>query len=205
MDTDKGQQVTVYPARINCNLKGQTMEEIEERRRTDLLAQEPYLIAEFEHDVPPVLETLENYRWTNEVYVIKTTASNDRSAVAQYLKEWEELKLRGTAWFNNDKNYLEAVTKAYRSKHKQLTKAVRLTFEEDPNTHRPALFAVVEAESKARTEREMKDLADLIKKLTSVVGAAVDETDEEGTTAAQFAAERGCAKALAALADAGAD
>ena len=42
MDTDKG-PVTVFPARINCNLKGQTMEEIEARRRTDLLAMEPYL------------------------------------------------------------------------------------------------------------------------------------------------------------------
>ena len=205
MDTDKGQQVTVYPARINCNLKGQTMEEIEERRRTDLLAQEPYLIAEFQRDVPPVLETLMGYRHRDEVVLMSLPASDDLSAMAQYIKEWEELKSRGTAWFNNDKNYLEAVTKAYRSKHKQLTKAVRLTFEEDPNTHRPALFAVVEAEGKARTETQMKDLADLIKKLTSVVGAAVDETDEEGTTAAQFAAERGCAKALAALADAGAD
>ena len=42
MDTDKG-PVTVFPARINCNLKGQTMEEIEARRRTavDICRREP--------------------------------------------------------------------------------------------------------------------------------------------------------------------
>ena len=65
MDVDNA-QVTVYPARINCNLKGQTMEQIEERRRADLLAQEPYLKEEFLRDVGPVLEVLKTHasgRW----------------------------------------------------------------------------------------------------------------------------------------------
>ena len=53
MDTDKG-VVTVYPARINCNLKARTIDKIESSRRDELLAQHPYLVAEFERDVPAV-------------------------------------------------------------------------------------------------------------------------------------------------------
>ena len=58
MDTKKG-VVTVYPARINCNLKARTIDEIESSRRDELLAQHPYLVAEFERDVPAVEEMLE--------------------------------------------------------------------------------------------------------------------------------------------------
>jgi len=57
MDTEKG-VVTVYPARINCNLKARTIDEIESSRRDELLAQHPYLVAEFERDVPAVQEML---------------------------------------------------------------------------------------------------------------------------------------------------
>ena len=58
MDTEKG-VVTVYPARINCNLKARTIDQIESSRRDELLAQHPYLVAEFERDVPAVKEMLE--------------------------------------------------------------------------------------------------------------------------------------------------
>ena len=57
MDTEKG-VVTVYPARINCNLKARTIDQIESSRRDELLAQHPYLVAEFERDVPAVKEML---------------------------------------------------------------------------------------------------------------------------------------------------
>ena len=53
MDTEKG-VVTVYPARINCNLKARTIDEIASSRRDELLAQHPYLVAEFKRDVPAV-------------------------------------------------------------------------------------------------------------------------------------------------------
>ncbi len=41
-NTDKG-EVTVYPARINCNLKSQTIEEIKGHRQKEILAMLPYL------------------------------------------------------------------------------------------------------------------------------------------------------------------
>ena len=42
LHTDKG-DVTVYPARINCNLKSQTIEEIKGHRQKEILAMLPYL------------------------------------------------------------------------------------------------------------------------------------------------------------------
>ena len=50
--------VTVYPARINCNLKARTIDQIESSRRDELLAQHPYVVAEFERDVPAVEDML---------------------------------------------------------------------------------------------------------------------------------------------------
>ena len=57
MDTEKG-VVTVYPARINCNFQARTIDQIASSRRDELLAQHPYLVAEFERDVPAVQEML---------------------------------------------------------------------------------------------------------------------------------------------------
>lgn len=57
MDTEKG-VVTVYPARINCNFQARTIDQIASSRRDELLAQHPYLVAEFERDVPAVQKML---------------------------------------------------------------------------------------------------------------------------------------------------
>ena len=50
--------VTVYPARINCNLKSQTVEEIEARRKHDIVDLMPYLLHDFERDVSALSEAL---------------------------------------------------------------------------------------------------------------------------------------------------
>ena len=181
-------EVTVYPARINCNLKSQTMEQIEARRSADLLAQGPYLREEFKRDVPPVLRLLSDYRFTIEVYNMR------QEAEAEFGVLWKELQTHHTRWFNNDANYVDAIARAFKFKHDLLAEAVRSTLQEDPTAPRPVLFAAVESEA-----------VEVVEKLLSVEGAAVDAADHEGTTAAQFAAERGCAAALAVLADAGAD
>ena len=55
--TVKG-NVTVYPARINCNLKSQTVEEIEARRKHDIVDLMPYLLHDFERDVSALSEAL---------------------------------------------------------------------------------------------------------------------------------------------------
>ena len=51
--TAKG-AVKVYPARINCNLKSRTVEEIEARRKVDFIAMKPYLL----HDLKQSLDIL---------------------------------------------------------------------------------------------------------------------------------------------------
>ena len=189
MDAGAGDHVTVFPARINCNLKGQTMEEIEARRRTDLLAIEPYLKDEFSRDVPPVLEALKKHKSTKEVYMLHKSEAKDRLAAV-----WEELASRDAAWFNNDARYVEAISRAFTLKHELLAEAVKATFAVDPSSRRPALFAAVDAEAVSVLER-----------LLAVEGAAVDVADDANTTAAMYAAAGGKVKALAALAGAGAD
>ena len=48
--TDKG-NVTIFPGRINCNMKSQTIQEIETRRHRELVAMMPYLQHDLERDV----------------------------------------------------------------------------------------------------------------------------------------------------------
>jgi hypothetical protein len=43
--------VKVYPARINCNLKSRTVEEIEARRKVDFMAMKPYLLHDLRHSL----------------------------------------------------------------------------------------------------------------------------------------------------------
>jgi hypothetical protein len=131
MDVDNA-QVTVYPARINCNLKGQTMEQIEERRRADLLAQEPYLKEEFLRDVGPVLEVLREHRQAVEIDGMPSELIDEEHAKQQYNEKWEKLMEHPAAWFNNDAQYLGAIDTAYKFKYDYLLEAVRVTFEKDP-------------------------------------------------------------------------
>ena len=55
--TDKG-GVTVYPARINCNLKSQTIEEIKGHRQKEILAMLPYLDSALRRDMSVLDEAL---------------------------------------------------------------------------------------------------------------------------------------------------
>ena len=53
METDKG-VIQVYRARINCNLKSQTLEEIVAHRHKEVLALLPYLDGALRRDLPHV-------------------------------------------------------------------------------------------------------------------------------------------------------
>ena len=55
--TEKG-DVWVYPARINCNLKSQTIEEIDAHRQKEVLALFPYLDGALRRDLPHVAEAV---------------------------------------------------------------------------------------------------------------------------------------------------
>ena len=93
MDTKKG-VVTVYPARINCNLKARTIDQIESSRRDELLAQHPYLVAEFERDVPAVEEMLQKknfHKW--ETITIKKAGRRKLDDLGKTLRAKE------AAWY----------------------------------------------------------------------------------------------------------
>ena len=129
MDAAKG-PITVLEARINCNTKSQTMEQIEERRKADLVAQKPYLEDEFLRDVPLVLEVLREHRQVVEIDHMPSELS-DEHAKQQYNEEWKKLMEHPAAWFNNDASYLGAIDTAYKFKYDYLLEAVRVTFEKD--------------------------------------------------------------------------
>ena len=115
MHTSKG-SVTVYPARINCNLKSQTIEQIEARRRTELLAQAPYLEAEFKRDVPPVLEALKRHAaFSNCMWKLDELLSDSRKELATM---WATGKSRATAWCGS------TISRAALRKHAALRGAV---------------------------------------------------------------------------------
>ena len=130
MDTAKG-QVTVYPARINCNLKSQTMEEIEERRKADLVAQEPYLKEEFQRDVERVRKALLAHRDTWDVeHLMRRNAKSELDTM------WANLKTDPSSKFNNDANYVSAISGAFNFKHDWLAKMTKFTFGKDPASSR---------------------------------------------------------------------
>jgi hypothetical protein len=56
-NTAKG-EVTVYPARINCNLKSKTIEEIRGHRQKEILAMLPYLKGALQRDMAVLVEAL---------------------------------------------------------------------------------------------------------------------------------------------------
>ena len=57
LNTDKG-EVTVYPARIKCNLKSQTIEEIKGHRQEEIRAMLPYLDGALRRDILVLDEAL---------------------------------------------------------------------------------------------------------------------------------------------------
>lgn len=95
MDTLNKGPVTVYPAHINCNLKALTIDQIEERRRDELLAQHPYIVAEFDRDVQAIQDQLERKNRS------KWEVSNIAQAGKTALKEQGKAFLaKGPAWYH---------------------------------------------------------------------------------------------------------
>ena len=98
MDTDKG-SVTVYPARVNCNLKSQTIEQIEARRRTELLAQQPYLVEEFGRDYTPVYDAFEWLQRKDFNHWVKTGHRCAEDSGQKLREMWKTLGEREAAWY----------------------------------------------------------------------------------------------------------
>ena len=84
--TVKG-NVTIYPARINCNLKSQTVEEIQARRKHEIVDLMPYLLHDLERDFSALTEALQN-----DGLLVDGTG-NQEAGHAQAVGEIPELEL----------------------------------------------------------------------------------------------------------------
>ena len=105
METDKG-DVKVYRARINCNLKSQTLEEIVAHRQKEVLALLPYLDGALRRDLPhvaaAVLADLEKARITKGMHVLaagdrakKGVVETDDRSSNPYKVRWSHGELSG--------------------------------------------------------------------------------------------------------------
>jgi len=135
MKTKKG-KVTVYPARINCNLKSQTIEEIQSRRQTDLVAMAPYLELERKRDHAPVLVALDEMLAVKSDEAREMHAARVKQIDLDRAKLWKNLETHEAAWCNNDNNYSEALSGAIAFKFFSLYKLINAAYDykEDAST-----------------------------------------------------------------------
>jgi len=124
MNTDKG-EVTVYPARINCNLKAKTIEEIKGHRQKEILAMLPYLKGALQRDMAVLVEALAaNFKLAeNKLDTLQAQISRDFDvfdALSTDLKTPEKMSL-----LNQDSNYKQSICEVIDFKHVSMSKLVR--------------------------------------------------------------------------------
>ena len=165
METTKGSGVfvTVYPARINCNQKSQTIEEIEARRKNDILSMTNYIQQEFLRDWTPLLEVLRNLSG-------KQTKALDEAltkALAEFASLRQEFQARDAKDFNADTTYKDDVVAAIGFKVQKMAQFGRIAFKVDESELNADSFVAWAA---TRGHHE------LIQCLLSCPGFSVDST-----------------------------
>jgi len=213
METDKG-DVKVYRARINCNLKSQTIEEIVAHRQKEVLAMLPYLDGTLRRDVPRVaavlIADLEEAAAANVDMVIDLAAESRRlqekkvkldELQAQILREFEALCAdlampEKMSWLNEDGNYKQIMANVVDFRHHGLTRLVKAVSDrlEDFADPRFTGLHVAAAEGRVKITEALLDL-----------GAPVDARDLDGWTALMIASGRGHTEVVGQLLDKGAD
>ena len=193
MCTSSKGNVMVYPARINCNLKGKTIEEIEQARKQSLVSMEPYLREEYRRDQPPVVDALKTSVLSND-HVKQHYLIGEVGKARQKLDEmWKKLQAHGAAWYNDDRNYVDAVKRAYSFKHDKIEQFVKFACDVDPTSDKSALYVAME-----------RGHVEVMGALLSITGAAVDALDDGGNTALQYGAQRGYVQGVKVLMEKGA-
>jgi hypothetical protein len=120
-NTDEG-EVTVYPARINCNLKSKTIEEIKGHRQKEILAMLPYLNGALQRDMPVLVEALAaDFKLAeNKLDALQAQISREFVALSTKLATPENI-----SWLNQDSNYKESICEVIDFKNVSLSKLVR--------------------------------------------------------------------------------
>jgi hypothetical protein len=124
LHTDKG-DVTVYPARINCNLKSQTIEEIKGHRQKEILAMLPYLDDALRRDVTVFGNVLAAYlgkegKKQEKLKELQAKIFSDFSTLSADQAMPEKM-----SWLNQDCNYKQAIFQLIDFKNDSLTTLVK--------------------------------------------------------------------------------
>jgi len=200
-NTAKG-EVTVYPARINCNLKSQTIEEIKGHRQKEILAMLPYLKGALQRDMSVFVEALaadfkEKAEGTQlkKLDALQAQISRDFDAfdaLSSDLATPEKMIL-----LNQDSNYKQSICKVIDFKHVRMSKLVReLSALDQGYLQDPLTTGLHMAAKEGRT----KTVAALLS-----FGADTDAKDNISWTALHYAAAYGHHAMAQALLRAGAD
>jgi ankyrin repeat protein len=183
--TVKG-EVTVYPARINCNLKSQTIEEIKGHRQKEILAMLPYLDGALRRDMAVLVEALAaDFREKAEEKKLD-------ELTAQILRDFDvlstELATPGKmSWLNQDSNYKQSICEVIDFKNDRLSKLVKLLSADERYIPDPLTTGLHVAAREGRT----KTVAALLS-----IGADIDAKDKAGSTAVELAKDTGTVEVL---------
>jgi hypothetical protein len=107
-----GGNVTVFPASINCNLKAQTIQEIQARRKQDVKSLLPYLTMERKRDCPTVVSALSEDGLLANDEATQALETQREEVEGKFASMEADLKQHLPAWFNNDQNYVMALSDA---------------------------------------------------------------------------------------------
>jgi hypothetical protein len=118
--------VTVYPARINCNQKSQTIEEIVSRRKHDLLAMTFYINLELNRDLKRFVELLSE----NQFSVGEELKKKYREALEEFAQKREKWDLLDPKEFNVDKKYKTEINYAIDFKHELIEKLFKMVYKD---------------------------------------------------------------------------
>ena len=116
-----GVAIRLYRARINCNLKSLTIEEIEARRKEEVLAMLPYLRTETQNACGDVRCALKQHCATYD----ETKEEDPETDFKQMEDKFKEYPV---VWFHNDQHYKEAITEAIDFKALKIDQLVRTAY-----------------------------------------------------------------------------
>ena len=166
METDKG-NVTVFPARINCNLKSQTIEEIQARRKQDVESLLPYLAMERKRDCSTLVSALSEDGLLANDEATQALETQREEVEGKFASMEADLKQHLPAWFNNDQNYVEALSATIGFKGSSLASLASSACGRESDDRKPLSHFCAE-----------KGHAKVLAALLSVGAAAVDEQDK---------------------------
>jgi len=187
--------VTVYPARINCNLKSQTIEEIKGHRQKEILAMLPYLEGALQRDMPVLVEALAaDFKEKAEETQLKKLDAIE----AQISRDFDAFDALSTdlatpekmSWLNQDSNYKQSICEVIDFKHVRMSKLVRELSALDKGYLQDPLTTGLHV---AAREGRTKTIAALL-----LFGADTDAKDKAGRRALELAKDDTTIKALKA-------